>query len=50
MAVFAPQPLKKLIFLGIFSSKWPPRKSQNAQFSQKNLEDDDVYFPKITAS
>ena len=47
MAVFSPQPLKKI---WIFSSNWPPpqekSKCNNAQFLQWILEDNDVYFKK----
>ena len=52
MAIFSPQPLKKLFFF-IFSSKWPPQEEsecKNAQFLQWILKDDDVYFKKITES
>ena len=51
MAVFSPQPLKKIFFF--FPPKWPPQeesKCKNAQFLQWILKDDDVYFQKITAS
>ena len=50
MAIFSPQPLKKLLFF--FSSVTPQEESKckNAQFLQWILNDDDVYFKKITAS
>ena len=51
MAVFSPQPLKNDFFF-ISSPKWPPHeesKCTNAQFLQRILKDDDVYFKKITA-
>ena len=52
MAVFSLQPLK-IDFWGDFLVKVNPQedsKCKNAQFLQWILEDDYVYFPKITAS
>ena len=53
MAVYSPQPLKKLISLDFFrqSDPLPQEKSKckNAQFLQWILKEDDVYFKKITA-
>ena len=51
--LFSPHNLEKNDFYFIFSSKWPPRKSQNIKMRnilQWILKDDDVYFKKITAS
>ena len=51
MAVFSPQPLKGDFFY--FFVKVTPQeesKYKNAQFLQRILKDDDVYFLKITAS
>ena len=52
MAVFSPQPLKKWFFLDFFAKVTPQEESKckNAQFLQRVLKDDDVYFKKITAS
>ena len=53
MAVFSPQPLKKLFFFNIFSPKWAPQEESkciNVQFLQWIVKDDDVYFQKTTAS
>ena len=56
MAVFSTQPLKNdNFFLCFFVKVTPPppqeeSKCNNAQFLQWILEDDDVYFKKITAS
>ena len=55
MAVFSPQPLKKISF-GFFRQSDPPPPPQeesrckNAQFLRWILRDDDVYFQKITAT
>ena len=52
MAVFSPQPPKNDFFF-IFVAKVTPQeesKCKNAPFLQWILKDDDVYFPKITAS
>ena len=54
MAVFSPQPLKKMIFLIFFVKVTPPpqeeSKGKNAQFLQWILKDDDVFFQNIIAS
>ena len=52
MAVFSTQPLKKIIIIFFFVKVTPQEESKcnNAQFLQWILEDDDVYFKKITAS
>ena len=57
MAVFSPQPLKKMPFFLFFRQSDPPPPPpqeepnyKNAQFLQWILKDDDVYFQKITAS
>ena len=55
MAVFSPQPLKIDFFSLFFRQSAPPpsqeeSKCKNVHFLQWILEDDDVYFRKITAS
>ena len=53
MAVFSPQPLRNCFFLEFFRQSDPSQeesKCKNAQFLQWILEDDDVYYRKITAS
>ena len=50
---FSHHNLQKNDLFFIFSSKWPPRKSQNVKnehFYQWILKDNDIYFRKITAS
>ena len=47
MVIFSPQSLKKWIFLDFFQEE---SKCKNAQFLQWILQDDDVYFQKITES
>ena len=51
MAVFSPQPVKMTFFIFFVKvTSQEESKCKNAQFLQWILEDDDVYFKKITAS
>ena len=51
MAVFSPQPLKKdFVYFFVKVTPQIESKYKKAQFLQRILKDEDVYFRKITAS